>query len=72
MFMGDSRYVRCYEKSGVVLSEGTINAQFTSDMRTLKAKKRLLLLVREADKSGFRKVTSISAALTALTIVPAE
>jgi HK97 family phage major capsid protein len=72
MFMGDSRYVRCYEKSGVVLSEGTIDAQFTSDMRTLKAKKRLLLLVREADKSGFRKVTSISAALTALTIVPAE
>jgi HK97 family phage major capsid protein len=72
MFIGDSRYVRCYEKSGVVLSEGTINAQFTSDMRTLKAKKRLLLLVREADKSGFRKVTSISAALTALTIVPAE
>jgi HK97 family phage major capsid protein len=72
MFMGDSRYVRCYEKSGVVLSEGTINAQFTSDMRTLKAKKRLLLLVREADKSGFRKVTSISAALTALTIVPEE
>ena len=70
MFMGDSRYVRCYEKSGVVLSEGTVNAQFTSDMRTLKAKKRLLLLVREADKSGFRKVNSISAALTALTIVP--
>jgi hypothetical protein len=43
-----------------------INAQFTSDFRTIKARKRLAFLIREADKTGFRRVTSISAALTTL------
>jgi HK97 family phage major capsid protein len=66
MYVGDSRFATIYEMGGVVLSEGMINAQFTSDFRTIKARKRLAFLIREADKTGFRRVTSISAALTTL------
>lgn len=62
----DKRYARIYEKGGVELSKGMVNAQFTEDMMTLKARKRLAFLIRNADKGGFRKVTSISAALTTL------
>ena len=62
----DKRFARIYEKGGVELSKGMVNAQFTEDMMTLKARKRLAFLIRNADKGGFRKVTSISAALTTL------
>jgi hypothetical protein len=48
------------------LSRGYTGSQFVEDMMTLKARKRLALLVRTADKGGFAKVTSISAALTTL------
>ena len=66
LYVGDSRFAKIYEMGGVVLSKGMINAQFTSDMMTLKARKRLAFLIREADKTGFKKVTSISAALVTL------
>ena len=66
MVVGDRRYGRIYEKGGIVLSKGQINAQFTEDMMTLKVRKRLAFLIRGADKGGFAKVTSISAALTTL------
>jgi HK97 family phage major capsid protein len=66
MVIGDSRYARIYEKAGIVLSRGRIDAQFTEDMETLKARTRLLFLIRNVDKTGFLKVTSISAALVTL------
>jgi len=66
LYLGDSRYARIYEMSGVVVSKGYSGADFVEDMQTLKARKRLNLLIREADKTGFRKVTSISAALVTL------
>lgn len=66
MIVGDSRFARIYEMGGVMLSRGYINAQFTTDYTTLKARKRLAFLIREADKTGFKKVTSISAALVTL------
>ena len=66
LVVGDSRFARIYEMGGVVLSKGSVNAQFTEDMMTIKARKRLAFLIREADKTGFKKVTSISAALTTL------
>jgi HK97 family phage major capsid protein len=66
LVVGDSRFARIYEMGGVVLSKGAVNAQFTEDMMTIKARKRLAFLIREADKTGFKKVTSISAALTTL------
>lgn len=66
LVVGDSRFARIYEMGGVVLSKGVVNAQFSEDMMTIKARKRLAFLIREADKTGFKKVTSISAALTTL------
>jgi len=66
LIVGDSRYARIYEKGGVELSRVYVNAQAVEDMVTIKARKRLLLLIRNVDKTGFRKVTSISAALTTL------
>jgi hypothetical protein len=66
MVVGDSRFGRIYEMTGVEISRGHVGTQFTEDEITIKARKRLAFLIREADKSGFRKVTSISAALTTL------
>lgn len=66
LYLGDSRFARIYEMGGVVLSEGYTGSQFTSDMLTLKARKRLAFLIRTVDQTGFRKVTSISAALVTL------
>lgn len=66
MVVGDSRFASIYEMGGVVLSKGEVNAQFTSDMMTIKARKRMLFLIRNVDKTGFRKVTDITAALTTL------
>ena len=64
--VGDRRYARIYEKGGVTASKGYSGTQFVEDMMTLKIRKRLAFLVRTADKGGFAKVTSISAALTTL------
>jgi HK97 family phage major capsid protein len=66
LVVGDSRFGRIYEMGGVVLTKGEINAQFTSDMITLKARKRLLFLIRTVDKTGFRKVTNVTTALATL------
>lgn len=66
MIVGDRRYGRIYEMSGVTLSRGLKGNQFVEDMETLKARKRLLFLIRHADKTGFRKVTDVAAALVTL------
>jgi hypothetical protein len=66
MVLGDRSYARIYEKAGIVISRGMVNAQFNEDMETLKARTRLAFLIRGADKGGFLKVTSISAALVTL------
>lgn len=68
IIVGERRYAEIWEKPGAMLSRGTVNAQFTSDMETLKVRKRLLLLVRNVDKTGFRKVTDVDAALATLAI----
>lgn len=66
MVICDKRFGKIYEKGGVELSKGLVGDQFIEDAMTLKARKRLAFLIREADKGGFRKVTSVSAALTTL------
>ncbi|MCP4355283.1 MAG: phage major capsid protein [Proteobacteria bacterium] len=66
MVLGDNKFARIYEKAGVTLSQGTVDAQFTSDMTTLKVRKRLLFLIRGADKGAWKKVTDIDAALVTL------
>ena len=64
--VGDSRFARIYEMAGVTISRGVVNAQFTEDLVTIKARKRLAFLIRTVDQTGFRKVTDLAAALTTL------
>ena len=66
LVVGDRRFATIYEKGGVVLSEGMVNAQFTSDSKTIKARKRMALLIREVDKTGFLHCTNVTTALTTL------
>lgn len=66
LVVGDGRFGTIYEKGGVMLSEGMVNAQFTSDMKTIKARVRMLFLIRNVDKTGFLKCTNITTALATL------
>ena len=66
LVVGDSRYGRIYEKGGVVITRGLVDGQFGEDMISIKARTRLLFLIREVDKTGFRKVTDIAASLVTL------
>lgn len=67
LVLGDTRFGRIYERTGIELSRGLVGTQFTDDMETLKARKRCLFLVREVDKTAFVKVTNITTALTSIT-----
>lgn len=66
LVVGDSRYGTIYEKGGVVLSEGYSGTQFVQDVKTIKARVRMLFLIRNVDKTGFLKCTNITTALTTL------
>lgn len=70
MVVGDTRFGRIYERTGVEISEGRVNAQFIEDAYTIKLRKRMAFLIREVDKTGFLKVTDIDAALTTLASTP--
>ena len=66
MAIGDSRYGAIYEIPGVTVETGKGTGDFESDMMSIKARKRLNLLIRNVDRTGWLEVTSISAALTTL------
>ncbi len=66
--LGDSRFAKIYEKTGIEISRGTINDQFTQDMETLKVRKRLAFLIRTVDQTGFVKVTDIDVAIAAINL----
>ena len=66
MFIGDTKFARIYERTGLDISTGTVGTQFLEDAMTLKIRKRLAFLIRTVDKTGFRKVASISADLVTL------
>jgi len=66
LVVGDGRYGTIYEKGGVVLSEGYSGTQFVADMKTIKARVRMLFLIRNVDKTGFLKCTNITTALATL------
>jgi len=69
LYIGDSRYGRIYDAAeGYSLSVGYTGTQFTQDIKTLKARKRTCLLIKDSEKPAYLKVASISAALTALEI----
>ena len=64
--VGDSRFARIYEKGGVAISRVYVGTQAIEDIVTIKGRKRMLFLIRNVDKTGFMKVTDITAALTTL------
>jgi len=66
MYVGDTRYASIIEIGGLTLAKGEVNNQFLEDTMTLKIRKRLNLLIKDSDKSGFRRVTDIDAALVIL------
>lgn len=66
LVVGDSRFGRIYEMGGVEVSKALSGTQFVEDMITIKARKRILFLIRTVDQTGFRKVASISASLVTL------
>ena len=66
MFIGDRQFARIYETAGVGFEMGYINTDFTDGRKRMRLYNRLLFLIREADRSGFLKVTDIDAALTTL------
>lgn len=67
MVIGDGNFAKIYQNEAYNMQVGLDGNDFTYDLMTLKAKRRMALLIREADLTGFLKVTSISAALTAIT-----
>ena len=67
MVVCDRRFGRIYEYAGLTVARGYNDGQFVADEMTIKVRKRLAFLIREADKGGFKKVTSISAALATIT-----
>jgi HK97 family phage major capsid protein len=66
LVVGDRRYARIYEMVGITLSRGLVADQFVEDMETIKVRTRLLMLIRNVDKTGFAKVTDIDAALVTI------
>jgi hypothetical protein len=69
LVVADRRFGTIYEKSGIVLSEGLVNAQFTSDAKTIKARKRMAMLIRVVDRTGFLHCTNVTTALATLATV---
>ena len=67
LVIGDRRFAKIYEMPGMVITKGLVSDQFIEDEATLKIRKRILFIIKNADKSGFVKVTDIDAAITAIT-----
>jgi hypothetical protein len=70
LVVGEGRFARIYEMGGITISEGTVGDQFKGDLKTIKARARLLFLIREVDKTGFLKSTGIAANLVTLASDP--
>jgi|GEM_PF-2061824 hypothetical protein len=70
LVVGEGRFGRIYELGGITISEGLVGTQFKGDLKTIKARARLLFLIREVDKTGFLKSTGIAANLVTLASDP--
>jgi HK97 family phage major capsid protein len=66
MVVGDFNFATIYNLGGITLDMGWIDKQFVENMMTLRAERRLGMLVRTAHTDAFRKVTDVDAALTTL------
>ncbi len=65
--VGDARHVRYYDVEGIDLEFGLDGSDFSSDLITLKGRKRGNLLLRNVDATAFYKVTDVDQRVTDLT-----
>lgn len=66
IIVGDSRKANIYEMDGVTIDRGHTDTQFAQGLLSLRAIKRIMLLIRNVDLTGFLKVTDVAAGLTTL------
>lgn len=66
LVVGDSRYGTIYDLEDVQIEMGYVDDQFTKDTMTIKARKRMALLIRNVDADGFTLVNDITAGVAAL------
>ena len=67
IYVGDRRFATIYAKTGYEMSTGEVGQQFVEDEMTMKVRRRMAFLIREADAGGWTKVTNITTALATLT-----
>ncbi len=67
LLIGDFTHARRYIGENITLEWGYVGDQFTEGMITLYGHLDELILVRNIDAGAFRKVTDITAAITAIT-----
>lgn len=67
LVLGDSNFAKIYQKGGIEMAKAPVGDQFVEDMETLKVRKRMLFLIRNADKGGFIYISDVDAAITAIT-----
>ncbi len=59
LVMGDSSKGRIYDaQEGYSIQIGYVDAQFKEDIKTLKARKRMALLIKNSEKAGFVKTSA--------------
>jgi len=66
MVIGDSMYASVYGVPGFGIETGYINDDFTKGKKRMRLYRRMLFLIREVDKTGFKKVADIDASLVLL------
>ncbi len=64
--VGDFNYATLFNLGGIKVDMGWIDKQFVQNMVTIRAERRVGLLIRTVHANAFRKATSVSAALTTL------
>jgi len=64
--VGDFNYATLFNLGGIKVDMGWIDKQFVQNMVTIRAERRVGLLIRTVHANAFRKVISVSAALTTL------
>ena len=69
MLTGDKNYVELIgDPNAITIEVGLKSGDWENDRESVKGRVRTALLIRNADLDGFLKVTSISAAITAITV----
>lgn len=71
MLVGDMRYATLYIGNGVEIEIGLDGNDFTYDLYTIKARRRLCTVIRSVDAYGFLKSTDIDADIANITSVSA-